>query len=522
MSTNLDITEDHADLTLAASQNSGQTPAGSKPQAVIIGSGFGGLAAAIRLGARGYQVTVLERLDAPGGRAYVHKIDGFTFDAGPTIITAPFLLDELWGLCGRSFSEEIDIRLMDPFYRIRFDDGKVFDYNGDADAVKAQIAKFSPRDVVGYDRFMEHSQAIFKIGFEQLGHVPFNSWTDMLKIVPDMITLGSHRSVYAMVSKYIKDPYIRQVLSFHPLLIGGNPFSVTSIYTLISFLERKWGVHSAIGGTGALVKGMVSLIEGQGGTIRYGAEVEQILVKDGTATGVRLKSGEAIAAPVVVSNADAAWTYRYLVPAEHRSHWTDEKIDRAQYSNGLFVWYFGTKRQYPDVAHHTILLGPRYKGLLDDIFKNKRLAKDFSLYLHRPTATDPGLAPEGCDTFYVLAPVPHLKGDIDWEKEAEPYRARIAKYLSETVLPGLEDEIVASLVTTPRDFQDRLLSYNGAGFSLEPILLQSAWFRPHNASEEVNGLYLVGAGTHPGAGVPGVLSSARVLDTVVPDASTYA
>lgn len=522
MSTNLDITEDHADLTLAASQNSGQTPAGSKPQAVIIGSGFGGLAAAIRLGARGYQVTVLERLDAPGGRAYVHKIDGFTFDAGPTIITAPFLLDELWGLCGRSFSEEIDIRLMDPFYRIRFDDGKVFDYNGDADAVKAQIAKFSPRDVVGYDRFMEHSQAIFKIGFEQLGHVPFNSWTDMLKIVPDMITLGSHRSVYAMVSKYIKDPYIRQVLSFHPLLIGGNPFSVTSIYTLISFLERKWGVHSAIGGTGALVKGMVSLIEGQGGTIRYGAEVEQILVKDGTATGVRLKSGEAIAAPVVVSNADAAWTYRYLVPAEHRSHWTDEKIDRAQYSNGLFVWYFGTKRQYPDVAHHTILLGPRYKGLLDDIFKNKRLAKDFSLYLHRPTATDPGLAPDGCDTFYVLAPVPHLKGDIDWEKEAEPYRARIAKYLSETVLPGLEDEIVASLVTTPRDFQDRLLSYNGAGFSLEPILLQSAWFRPHNASEEVNGLYLVGAGTHPGAGVPGVLSSARVLDTVVPDASTYA
>jgi phytoene desaturase len=522
MSTNIDITEDHADLTLAASQTSGQTPAGSKPQAVIIGSGFGGLAAAIRLGARGYQVTVLERLDAPGGRAYVHKIDGFTFDAGPTIITAPFLLDELWGLCGRSFSEEIDIRLMDPFYRIRFDDGKVFDYNGDADAVKAQIAKFSPRDVAGYDRFMEHSQAIFKIGFEQLGHVPFNSWTDMLKIVPDMITLGSHRSVYAMVSKYIKDPYIRQVLSFHPLLIGGNPFSVTSIYTLISFLERKWGVHSAIGGTGALVKGMVSLIEGQGGTIRYGAEVEQILVKDGTATGVRLKSGEAIAAPVVVSNADAAWTYRYLVPAEHRSHWTDEKIDRAQYSNGLFVWYFGTKRQYADVAHHTILLGPRYKGLLDDIFKNKRLAKDFSLYLHRPTATDPGLAPEGCDTFYVLAPVPHLKGDIDWEKEAEPYRVRIAKYLSETVLPGLDDEIVASLVTTPRDFQDRLLSYNGAGFSLEPILLQSAWFRPHNASEEVNGLYLVGAGTHPGAGVPGVLSSARVLDTVVPDASTYA
>jgi phytoene desaturase len=522
MSTDLDINLGRADLTLSAAQGSGSIHAGQAPHAVVIGSGFGGLAAAIRLGARGYRVTVLERLDAPGGRAYVHKIDGFTFDAGPTIITAPFLLDELWGLCGRRFSDEIDIRLMDPFYRIRFDDGKVFDYNGDADAVKAQIAKFSPRDVEGYDRFMAHSQAIFKIGFEQLGHVPFNSWTDMLKIVPDMITLGSHRSVYSMVSKYIKDPYIRQVLSFHPLLIGGNPFSVTSIYTLISFLERKWGVHSAIGGTGALVDGMVSLIEGQGGTIRYREEVEQILVKDGTATGVRLQSGETIDAPVVVSNADAAWTYRYLVPTEHRRHWTDQKIDRAQYSNGLFIWYFGTKRRYPEVAHHTILLGPRYKGLLDDIFKNKRLAEDFSLYLHRPTATDPGLAPEGCDTFYVLAPVPHLQGDIDWEKEAEPFRARIARYLSQSVLPGLEDEVVASLVTTPRDFRDRLLSYNGAGFSLEPILLQSAWFRPHNASEEVKGLYLVGAGTHPGAGVPGVLSSARVLDTVVPDASTFA
>nr|WP_242523333.1 phytoene desaturase [Thiocystis minor] len=492
------------------------------PRAVVIGSGFGGLAAAVRLGARGYRVTVLERLDAPGGRAYVHQRDGFTFDAGPTIITAPFLLDELWSLCGRVFADEIELKLMDPFYRIRFDDGRIFDYNGDPEAVKAQIRQFSPADAEGYDRFMRKSEAVCKIGFEQLGHRPFTAWTDMARIVPDMALLESYRTVYGMVSKYIKDPFIRQVLSFHPLLIGGNPFSVTAIYVLISFLERKWGVHSAMGGTGAIVKGLVSLIEGQGGDIRYKEEVAEILVQERRATGVRLVSGEEIAAPVIVSNADAATTYRTLLPARLRQHWTDKRLARAKYSCGLFVWYFGTKRQYPDVKHHTILLGPRYRELLHDIFTDKVLADDFSLYLHRPTATDPSLAPAGCDTFYVLAPVPHLGSGTDWATAAEPYRARIARALSETLLPGLEDQLATSFVTTPQDFQDRLLSYHGAGFSLEPILLQSAWFRPHNKSEEVDGLYLVGAGTHPGAGVPGVLSSARVLDTVVPDASTYA
>ncbi len=508
-------------MTLADSPISKMNSSQKQPHAVVIGSGFGGLAAAVRLGARGYRVTVLERLDAPGGRAYVHKQDGFTFDAGPTIITAPFLLDELWGLCGRVFADEIELKLMDPFYRIRFDDGRIFDYNGDADAVKAQIRAFSPADAVGYDHFMAMSERVFKVGFEDLAHVPFTSWTDMAKIAPDMTRLQSYRTVYGMVSRYIKDPFIRQVLSFHPLLIGGNPFTVTSIYVLISFLERKWGVHSAMGGTGALVNGLVSLIEGQGGSIRYNAEVAEILVKDRKATGVRLVSGEELAAPVVISNADAATTYHKLLPASQRKHWTDKRLARAKYSNGLFVWYFGTKRQYPDVKHHTIMLGPRYRELLDDIFHHKVLAKDFSLYLHRPTATDPSLAPAGCDTFYALAPVPHLGSGTDWATEAERYRARIARYLSETILPGLEDQIATSLVTTPQDFKDRLLSYNGAGFSLEPILMQSAWFRPHNKSEEVDGLYLVGAGTHPGAGVPGVLSSARVLDTVVPDASNF-
>ena len=492
------------------------------PHAVIIGSGFGGLAAAIRLGARGYQVTVLERLDAPGGRAYVFHQDGFTFDAGPTIVTAPFVLEELWALCGKRFADDVELRPMSPFYRIRFDDGDVFDYSGDPAQVRAEISRFAPGDVAGYDRYMRESEAIYRVGFEQLGHLPFNSLWDMARIAPDMARLGSYRTVYGLVSKYIQDPRLRMVLSFHPLLIGGNPFTVTSIYALISFLERRWGVHSAMGGTGSLVRGLVGLIEGQGGRMRYGAEVSEITLAGRRATGVRLASGECIPADIVVSNADAAWTYRHLVPAAARRRWTDRRIERSRYSAGLFVWYFGTRRRYPEVAHHSILLGPRYRGLLEDIFKHKRLAKDFSLYLHRPTATDPSLAPEGCDTFYALSPVPNLGGDTDWAQAAEPYRAAIARYLSETVLPDLEAQVVTSRVATPQDFQDRLLSFRGAGFSLEPVLWQSAWFRPHNRSEDIDRLYLVGAGTHPGAGLPGVISSARVLDMVVPDASDLA
>lgn len=494
---------------------------GGKPHAVVIGSGFGGLAAAVRLGARGFRVTVLERLDAPGGRAYVHHQDGFTFDAGPTIVTAPFLLEELWALCGRRFSDEIDLRLMDPFYRIRFDDGEHFDYSGNPEAIRAEIRRLAPGDLAGYERFMAKSEAIFRVGFEQLGHVPFDNLWSMARIVPAMARLKSYRTVYSMVSSFIRDPRLRTILSFHPLLIGGNPFSVTSIYTLISFLERRWGVHSAMGGTGTLVNGLVSLIEGQGNQIRYQAEVAEILVRDRQARGVRLADGEEILADLVVSNADAAWTYRHLLPKVPRRRWTDRRIDRSRYSSGLFVWYFGTRRTYPDVLHHTILMGPRYRELLADIFHRKVLAPDFSLYLHRPTATDPSLAPEGCDTFYALAPVPHLDSGTDWRTEAEPYRAAVSAYLESSLLPGLGSSLATSLVTTPLDFRDRLLSYKGAGFSLEPVLWQSAWFRPHNRSEEVRHLYLVGAGTHPGAGVPGVLSSARVLDSVVPDASTF-
>jgi phytoene desaturase len=489
---------------------------------VVIGSGFGGLAAAVRLGARGYRVTVLERLDAPGGRASVFRQDGFAFDAGPTIVTAPFLLEELWALCGRRFQDDVDLRPMEPFYRIRFDNGEHFDYSGDPERIRAEILRFAPADLPGYERYLRESQAIFRIGFEQLAHVPFNTIWDMLRIVPDMLRLKSYRSVYSLVASCVQDPRLRMILSFHPLLVGGNPLTVTSVYSLISYLERQWGVHSAMGGTGSLVTGLAGLIAGQGNRIRCGAEVAEILVKDRRACGVRLADGEEIAADIVVSNADVAWTYSRLLPSVRRRWWPDWRIARSRYSNGLFLWYFGTDRQYPDVKHHTIMMGPRYRGLMQDIFKRKILAKDFSLYLHRPTATDPSLAPAGCDTFYALVPIPNLDASTDWQTQAEPFRAAVCDYLSASLLPDLGSRVVTSKVLTPLDFKHRLLAYKGAGFSLEPALSQSAWLRPHNRSEEVRHLYLVGAGTHPGAGIPGVLSSARVLDTVVPDASVFA
>jgi phytoene desaturase len=489
-----------------------------RPHAVVIGSGFGGLAAAIRLGARGYRVTVLEQLDAPGGRAYVHRQDGFTFDAGPTVITAPFLFEELWSLCGRRLADDVELRPVTPFYRVHFADGSRFDYTGDEAAMLAGIAALAPGDVDGYRRFMRRSESIYRVGFEQLAHRPFGSVGDMLRILPQLVRLGGYRSVHGLVSRFVADERVRILLSFHPLLIGGNPFSATSIYALIAFLERRWGVHYAMGGTGRLVQGLVGLLEGQGSKLRCGAAVARIDVDNRRATGVTLATGEFIAADLVVSNADSATTYRHLLAAVPRKRWTDRRIERARYSMSLFVWYFGTRGTYPEVPHHSIVLGPRYRGLLDDVFVHQRLAPDCSLYLHRPGATDPSLAPPGCDAFYVLSPVPHLGGDTDWSTAAEDYRRRIERRLEETVLPGLSARVVSSRVMTPLDFRDRLSSFRGAAFGLEPVLSQSAWFRPHNRSEEVDRLYLVGAGTHPGAGLPGVLSSARVLDEIVPHA----
>jgi phytoene desaturase len=496
-----------------------RSSAGSEgaPHAVVIGAGLGGLAAAIRLGARGYRVTVIDRLDQPGGRARVFEQDGFTFDAGPTVVTAPFLFEDLWNLVGRVLADDVELRPVHPFYRIRFDDGTSFDYCGDSEIMEREICRFSPGDLDGYRAFLTKSEAIFKVGFEELAHVSFSNPLDMARIVPDMMRLESYRTVYGLVSKYIKNEKLRQVFSFHPLLVGGNPFNVTSIYTLIAFLERKWGVHYAMGGTGALVRGMCSLIDEVGGTIRLGEGVDRIVVKDGRAAGVELESRELVEADLVVSNADVAWTYRHLVDSAHRSHWTNRRIERQRYSMSLFVWYFGTNRKYDDVAHHTILLGPRYKELLNDIFERKVLADDFSLYLHRPSATDPAMAPDGCDAFYVLSPVPHLDSGDDWPSIEERYRKSVESYLEATVLPGLSSHLATSRVLNPQGFLDDYLSFKGAAFSIEPVLRQSAYFRPHNVSEDVEQLYFVGAGTHPGAGMPGVLSSARVLDTVVPD-----
>lgn len=505
----------------------GLAPARSAPCAVVIGSGFGGLAAAIRLACKGWKVQVLEKLDAPGGRAYVWRQDGFTFDAGPTIITAPFLLDELWELAGKKFSDDVDLRLMEPFYRIRFHDGTWFDYSGDAQRMRDEVARFCPDDVPAYERFVAEADRCYQLGFLELGSIPYNTVGDLLGAIPNMIRMKGWRSIFRMARSHFSNPKLRIVMSFHPLLIGGNPLSVTCIYSLINTLERRFGVHWAMGGTGTIITAMVRLLQSLGGSITYDAQVARIDIDPqangrGKARGVTLTSGEHLRADIVVSNADTLWTYKNLVAPQYRNHWSDQRITKSRHSMSLFVWYFGTNRRYEDVPHHMMVLGPRYEGLLRDIFKHHVVPDDFSLYLHRPTATDPSMAPEGCDAFYVLSPVSHLQSGTDWKEKAESYRLAIAKALERTVMPGLQQHIVTSRVTTPLDFQDRLLSYQGAAFGMEPLLLQSAWFRPHNRSEDVDSLYMVGAGTHPGAGVPGVLMSAKTLEMVVPEVHTVA
>ena len=506
----------------AASVNDVTPVSAGAPTAVVIGTGFGGLAAAIRLSVKGYRVQMLEKLDAPGGRAYVHKQDGFTFDAGPTIITLPHLIGELFTLCGREMKDHVDLRLMSPFYRIRFDDGTHFDYSNNDEEMLAQIEQLSPEDVQGFKNLMVASERCFQLGFVELGMVPFETFGDVVKAMPNLIKMKAWQTIYGLVAKHIKHPKLRIVMSFHPLLIGGNPYSVTAVYALIHSLERRWGVHSAMGGTGAIVNALVNLLEERQVPIRYNAPVTRIRVADGRTTGVELDSGEFIPADIVVSNGDAAWTYRHLVEPQHRKHWTDRRIAKGKYSSGLFVWYFGTDRRYEDVPHHMMVLGPRYKGLLQDIFKNHTLSKDFSLYLYRPTATDPSLAPPGCDSFYVLSVVPNLSSETDWPAVTAQYQDAIATALEESVLPNLRQHVVSSKVTTPQDFQDRLWSYKGAGFGLEPILVQSAWFRPHNRSEDVDGLFMVGASSQPGAGVPSVLMSAKMLEQVVPHVKSHA
>jgi phytoene desaturase len=481
----------------------------------VIGSGFGGLAAAIRLKSRGHAVHLFEARDKLGGRAYVYEQDGFRFDAGPTVITAPFLIDEIFEQCGRATKDYVNIVPIDPFYRIEFHNGRWFEYNGDEKETERRVEAFSPRDVEGYRAMMRHAQAIFQKGFVELANRPFLKFSDMLKVAPDLIRLQNYRTVYGFAAKYIKDPLLQRVFSFHPLLVGGNPFQTTSIYALIHSLERQWGVHYVMGGTGALVQAFGKLFRELGGEICLNTPVKRIVMENRRAIGIETARGDQFKCDVVVSNADVANTYRKLLPAEDRPKYTDARLARMHYSMSLFVIYFGTSKQYPDIRHHTIILCERYKELLDDIFNRKRLPEDFSLYLHRPSATDASMAPAGCDCFYALIPVPNQKSGIDWTTQAKPFRDRIMQFLEAKYLPGLQENLLTERIFTPLEFETTLDSYQGAGFSFEPIFRQSAWFRPHNQSEDVSNLYFVGAGTHPGAGVPGVLSSAKIVENLI-------
>lgn len=488
-----------------------------KKNIIVIGSGFGGLGAASRLLSAGHNVTILEKRDKLGGRAYVYEQNGFKFDGGPTVITAPFLFDDIWTAAGKKREDYVEFVPCDPFYRIFDHTGKSFDYNNDHEFTLNEIDKWSPEDKQGYEDFLATTKPIFDKGFTELADKPFLKVSDMLKVAPDLIRLQSHKNVYKYVSQFIKNDFLRQCFSFHPLLVGGNPFDTTSIYAMIHYLEREWGVHYALGGTGAIVNAFEQLITEQGGKIHLETEVDEILVTNGKATGVRLGNGEIMEADTVVSNADVAFTYKNMIKPTHRRKYTDRKIARTKYSMSLFVIYFGTDRLYREqgLAHHNIILGPRYKALLDDIFDNKIVAEDFSLYLHMPTITDPSIAPDGHEGFYVLSPVPHLDSGTDWESFAPIYKKAIMNFLEENYLPDLSKHLVAEHYIDPLHFQDVLNSYKGSAFSVQPILTQSAWFRPHNKSEDVDELYFVGAGTHPGAGLPGVLSSSIIAQNLI-------
>jgi phytoene desaturase len=488
-------------------------------KAIVIGAGFGGIAAALRLRAKGYAVTLIDRCAALGGRAQVYEREGFRHDAGPTVITAPFLFEELFTLFGERFADQVKLVPLTPWYRFQFADGDTFDYGGTLEATLAEIERIEPRDRAGYLALLEHSRRIYDIGFTQLSAQPFHRLGTMLRQVPHLLGLRNYETVWQMVSRHLVSDKLRRAFSIQPLLVGGNPFDTTSIYGLIHFLERAYGVHFAMGGTGAVTQALGGLMERQGIALRLSATVERIRIEQGIARGVELADGSVLEADIVVSDADAAHLYRDLVPRAEQALATRVKLSQAHYSMGLFVMYFGTTRTYPGVAHHTIWMGERYRELLNDIFHRQKLAEDFSLYVHRPTATDPSFAPAGQDSFYVLCPVPNLQADIDWATEGPRLRDRIVDALDRTMLPGLKASITADFYKTPEDFRDEYRSVHGAGFSVAPIFRQSAWFRFHNKSESVRNLYLVGAGTHPGAGVPGVLCSAKVIDALIPAAT---
>jgi phytoene desaturase len=487
-----------------------------KRRIIVIGGGFGGLAAANRLAAKGHQVTLVDKRDKLGGRGYQYEINGFKFDGGPTVITAPYVFDEVFEAAGKKREDYFQLVPIDPFYRIFDNQGRHFDYWHSPEDAAAEIERWNPADKVGYHKFSQQVIKIFK-GFYQYTDQPFLQAHNMLKIMPTVIGMQAFRGTHGYVGQYLKDEFLRQIYSFHPLLIGGNPFDTPAIYTLIGQVEKEWGVHYAMGGTGAIVDALGRLFAEQGGTIHLSAEVQEILIHGRRVTGVRLEDGSEHQADAIVCNGDVAFAYRHLIPACHRRKYTDTRIDRMQYSMSLFVFYFGTRRNYLDckLQHHNVIVNPRYRGLLKDIFTGNGLPDDFCLYLHMPSRTDPSIAPEGCGSFYVLSPVATLDSGVDWTVVAKPYRDRIVQFLEENYLPDLEANIIAEHHIDPLHFRDTLNSYRGAAFSVRPSLLQAAWMRPHNRSEEFENLFFVGAGTHPGAGVPAVMSSGKIAAELI-------
>jgi phytoene desaturase len=487
-------------------------------RAAVIGSGFGGISAAIRLAAAGFRTVLFEARDQPGGRAYVYRDKGFVFDAGPSVITVPDCLEELFTLTGRKMSDYVELLPVNPMYRIEWADGARFDYVNDTERLLAQIRRFNPDDVAGYRDFLAYSAALFETGYAKLVDKPFLHFADMVKQVPALARLRADRSVYEAVAKFIKDDHLRQALTFQALLIGGNPFDTSAIYALIHYLERKWGVFFPRGGTGALVRALIKLFEELGGEVRLSSPVRQIALSKNAGRTEHLLTTERVAREpfdVVVSNADLHHTYGTLYGRELRARPMKWLLERAEWTMSLVVIYFGVDRTYPDIAHHTVILGQRYRELLRDIFAGPSLPDDFSLYLHNPTVTDPSLAPPACASFYVLSPVPHLgKANVDWDSTGPVYANRILTAL-EKYMPNLRNHIVTQRIFTPRDFERELVAFQGSAFSLSPTLQQSAWMRPHNRDPLIPGLYIVGAGTHPGAGVPGVVNSAKATVNVV-------
>ena len=486
-------------------------------RAVVIGAGFGGLALAIRLQSAGLRVVLLEKRDRPGGRAYVYEQDGYKFDAGPTVITDPSSIEELFALSGRRLSDYVELLPVTPFYRLLWEDGTVFDYVNDQAQLDRQIASLSPLDVAGYRRFLDYSKAVFEEGYVRLGHVPFLDWWSMARTAPQLARLQAWRSVYSIVARYIREPHLRQAFSFHTLLVGGSPFATSAIYALIHALERKWGVWFPRGGTGALVRAMARLFTDLGGELRLASPAAEILAQGARVTGVRTKAGATIAADLVASNGDVVHTYGTLLKAHARGERMRRRLERRRFSPSLFVVYFGLRQRPEGLVHHTILFGREYRALIRAICDAGPLRDDFSLYVHAPSVSDPSLAPPGCGAFYALSPVPNLKREIDWSEVGPHYADRILDELERRLLPGLRRNLETMRIFTPHDFRSALNAHLGSAFSLSPTLTQSAYFRVHNRDDVLRNLYFVGAGTHPGAGVPGVIGSAKATARVIFD-----